>query len=359
MATLVATGTNGFIGTNVVEELLKCSKMNVFKTAERTSENTNAISLALTSDLPESTTRAIHNRLSSFGHTHFVHHTDLEKYVRSLKETPLALIHNGACSSTEETNPEVFQQLNLNYSKAMWNLCCELNIPFIYASSAGVYGDGTKGFSDKKNLCHDYEALSLYAKSKLDFDLWVLEQKRTPPSWFGLRYFNVYGPHEHHKGRQASMVLHLFHQICRDKKAKLYKSTSPEYCDGGQMRDFVYVKDIARLTADLIVLGQERIKSTATSPSISGNGLFLNIGTGTPQSWNTLVNEVFSALKIPVQIEYVEMPKALAKQYQNYTCADLSSWNSIGIIPAPTHLHTGVHEYVREYLVPTLGQAAV
>lgn len=347
MASIVATGTNGFIGTNVLEELLSTNELNVLGTTGLA----HPISLAVGCDLSESTARETHNRLAKTQRTQFLPHTDLEKYVRSLKEKPIALVHNGACSSTEETNPQVFEKLNLAYSKSMWNLCCDLQIPFIYASSAGVYGDGSQGFSDKKTDCRRYKALSLYAKSKLDFDLWALEQTRTPPSWFGLRYFNVYGQHEDHKGRQASMAFHLFHQIRRDKKVKLYKSTSPEYPDGGQLRDFVYVKDIARLTSQLIALAHKRLHDSNFNP-IEGNGLFLNVGTGTPQTWNTLVSCVFSALNIAENIEYIDMPEALAKQYQNYTCADLSSWSLTNITPQPTPLHIGVEEYICTYLIP-------
>ncbi len=349
MAIIVATGTNGFIGTNVLEELLTTPRLNVFGTTGRE----HAISLALASDLGETTTRATHNRLQNNSRTRFVPHTELESAVRALPERPIALVHNGACSSTEETNPAVFENLNLGYSKAMWNLCCDLDIPFIYASSAGVYGDGKNGFSDKKSDCGQYTALSLYAKSKLDFDLWALEQRRTPPSWFGLRYFNVYGEYEDHKGRQASMVFHLYHQIKREKKVKLYKSTSPDYVHGGQMRDFVYVKDIAALTTELILLAHQRKQDPAHCP-ISNNGLFLNIGTGTPQTWNTLVTEVFNSLGLTPHIEYIEMPESLAKQYQNYTCADLSSWETLGIKPTPTSLHHGVSNYVKNYLLQKL-----
>jgi ADP-L-glycero-D-manno-heptose 6-epimerase len=350
MTTLVATGTNGFIGTNVLESLLQSPQLNVLGTTENNAATINAVG----ADLPESTSRSLHNRFQATGRVAFVEHTNLEQYVRSLPERPLAIVHNGACSSTEETNPAVFETLNLGYSKALWNLCCDLGIPFIYASSAGVYGDGSQGFSDKKEHCSQYRALSLYAKSKLDFDLWVLEQKRTPPSWFGLRYFNVYGPNEDHKGRQASMVLHLFHQIQREKKVKLYKSTSPEYADGGQMRDFVYVKDIAALTSKLIALSAQRKANPDCCP-IPGNGLFLNIGTGAPQTWNTLVHEVFAALKLPSHIDYIDMPEKLAKQYQNYTCADMSSWKTLGIFPTPTSLHDGVFDYVQNSLIPKFG----
>jgi ADP-L-glycero-D-manno-heptose 6-epimerase len=355
MATIVATGTNGFIGTNVVEALLNACHLDVFGTTANkgrdAANSCNAIELAICSDLHSTTGRDQHTRLCNSGNTRYVPHTELSQFVRSLPEAPIALIHNGACSSTEETNQHVFDSLNLGYSKSMWELCSDLQIPFLYASSAGVYGSGEKGFSDKKEDCDLYEPLSMYAKSKHDFDLWALQQKQTPPSWFGLRYFNVYGPHEEHKGRQASMVLHLFKQISQTGKVRLYKSTTPDYEDGGQVRDFVYVKDIAKLSIDLIRLARERIESPQAHP-IVGNGLFLNIGTGTPQSWNSLVREVFAALHMPPQIEYIDMPQSLAKQYQNYTCASLSSWSALGIALHPTPLAVGVSEYVKTNLIP-------
>lgn len=353
VATIVATGTNGFIGTNVVEALLNASNLDVCGTTAnslKVAKDAKAFELAICSDLPETTNRAQHARLGNYNQISFVPHTELSQFVRSLPQKPLALVHNGACSSTEETNQQVFDRLNLDYSKAMWELCSDLQIPFLYASSAGVYGSGAKGFSDKKEDCAKYEPLSLYAKSKHDFDLWALQQKKTPPSWFGLRYFNVYGPHEEHKGRQASMVLHLFNQISQTGKVKLYKSTTPEYEDGGQVRDFVYVNDIAKITINLIKLARERLEFPDSHP-IDGNGLFLNVGTGTPQSWNYLVREVFASLNLQPNIEYIEMPASLAKQYQNYTCANLASWNSLGITLKPTPLAGGVSEYVKTHLL--------
>lgn len=344
MALVVVTGSNGFVGTNVVEELLQFDLVNVAGTAA-----SGPRMQILAVDLVETMGGALHFRFEENSRVRFVPHTELEAAIALLPEKPFAVIHNGACSSTEETNPEVFERLNLGYSKMLWNLCAELEIPFIYASSAGVYGDGSKGFSDKLEDCALYEAQSLYARSKLDFDRWVLEQQRTPPSWFGLRYFNVYGPHETHKGRQASMVLHCFNQIRKTGRVKLYKSTVPEYPDGGQLRDFVYVKDICRLTLDLLKLARSQLVGEDARP-LPVHGRFLNIGTGEARSWNDLACAVFAAMGLDPVIEYVDMPVALVKQYQNYTCADLSSWRELGIDLAPTPLEEGVTSYVQMLL---------
>jgi ADP-L-glycero-D-manno-heptose 6-epimerase len=358
--TFVVTGANGFIGTNIVERILSRSpeelglptgKIPHFSDFE---ENSTARSCSvIASDLSSSLVLPNARRFSGSVRYHYADYKDLISYLETLKTPPVAVIHNGACSSTTEQDPAVFEELNWGYTQKLWNYCVRFDVPLIYASSAATYGDGTKGFSDKKEDCHKYTSLNLYGKSKLDFDLWALEQPSTPPSWFGLRYFNVYGQYESHKKGQASMVFHGYHQALQTGKIRLFKSNTPEYTDGGQERDFVYVDDIVDVTEELIRLCIKR-KQNPTALQIDGNGLFVNIGTGVAETWNHLAQEVFESLGLKTNIEYIPIPPNIANQYQNYTCADLSTLRSLGIHHSFKSLQDGVRKYVLKHL--TRGQ---
>lgn len=357
MPLIVITGANGFIGNNLVERFLAISPDELgFDTSHKvrfSNFESNAQELGfrvLATDLADTVNRMTARRFAGSARYTFVMYEDLIKQLEKLTEKPLAIIHNGACSSTTETDPAVFQKLNLGYSKLLWNYCSENKIPFIYASSAAVYGDGSLGFSDKKEDCAQYQALNLYGKSKLDFDLWALQQKNTPPSWFGLRYFNVYGQFESHKGGQASMVYHGYNQAVRTGKIKLFKSNVQEYNDGEQKRDFVYVDDLVSVTLELVKISLKR-KDDSNCIPIERNGLFLNIGTGVANTWNQLAKEVFQSLSLPVTIEYIQTPDNIIRQYQNFTCADLASLRSLGIQHEFKSLKDGVQKYVQKHLM--------
>ena len=339
MPYIVITGSNGFIGTNLVEKYLSISPQ--------------ALSLSSSfeifgSDLPESISRTNAQKSSNNPRYHYYDYEELLTTLEEKKEKPLLVIHNGACSSTTETNPVIFEKQNLGYSKSLWNFCTKNKIPFIYASSASVYGDGIHGFSDKKEMMPLFKPMNLYAKSKYDFDSWILEQKtNTPPLWFGLRYFNVYGQFEDHKKSQASMVFHGFNQAKSTGKIKLFKSFAPQdYKDGEQVRDFIYVDDIVTIT----LLLSEKMLSQKNKLSFPENGLFLNLGTGQTRTWNELATSIFNALNIPPHIEYIEMPNTLKLQYQNYTCADLSTFHSLNLGFSFVELQKGVYTYVTQYL---------
>ena len=367
---VVVTGANGFIGNHIVEKILKLMPGELTGEREKTAvrfsnfETTAplrdelAVSRVWGVDLLESLTRPTHARFAGASRYTFVEHTKLFDMLETLEQPPALVVHNGACSTTTETDPEIFAALNLNYSKQLWTYCARKGVPFIYASSASVYGDGSKGFSDLKKDCAQFVPMHLYGKSKHDFDLWVLEQSSTPPTWFGLRYFNVYGPFEGHKKGQASMVSHGYTQASRTGKIKLYKSNTPEYSDGNQLRDFVYVQDIVRLTLELAHIAASRSAAQraqtaqpAQTADFDGNGMFLNVGTGTPRSWNDLAKAVFESLSLPANIEYIPMPDNLLMQYQNYTCAELSTWKALGLQTPLTPLEQGVQEYVQRYLM--------
>lgn len=359
---VVVTGANGFIGTHIVEKILKLMPGELTGEREKTTvrfsnfETTSKIrdELAVTQvwgvDLLESLTRSTHARFASASRYGFVAHDKLSEHLARLKTPPTLVVHNGACSSTTEMDPEVFATLNLEYSKMLWNYCAQNNVPFLYASSAAVYGDGSQGFSDAKEASAKMQPLNLYGKSKHDFDLWVLEQTQTPPTWFGLRYFNVYGPFEAHKKGQASMVYHGYNQATRTEKINLFKSNTAQYSDGNQERDFVYVHNIVHLTLELAQLAAARARGKS-APTLAGNGAFLNVGTGSPRTWNELAQGVFQALSLPPQVEYIPMPDNLVRQYQNHTCADLSTWNRLGLQTELTPLEIGVREYVQRYLL--------
>lgn len=354
MAYFVCTGANGFIGTHIVERLLKILPHELgyedSSSKRRFSDDGAAFHFdVIGCDLAETLTRSNASRFQRSSRYKFVPHLELQHFLEDQKEAPLAVVHNGACSSTVETDPKVFATLNLEYSQMLWNYCARHSVPYIYASSAGVYGDGKKGFSDKRLDNHIYQPLSLYAKSKHDFDCWALAQKHRPPSWFGLRYFNVYGAFEAHKQGQASMVYHWYQQITRSAKVRLFRSTDAAYSDGGQMRDFVYVKDIVDITFDLIKLGLER-KQNKGAHAIEDNGLFVNIGVGKPRTWNDVAFNVFRALGIAANVEYIDMPESLARQYQNYTCADHYGLLELNLAHSFVELEAGIEEYVLKYL---------
>lgn len=357
MPTIVITGSNGFIASNLLEKVLSLMPEELgfkkgttprFSTATGKKSDERIINV-IASDLPESLTRNTAKRFAGSSRVHYVDHESLLTYLEGLPTPPDLVVHNGACSSTTEKNPAVFEKLNWGYSQKMWNYCAQHQVPFIYASSAAVYGDGTLGFSDKKEDCAKFTPLNLYGKSKHDFDLWALEQKNMPPTWFGLRYFNVFGQFESHKGGQASMVYHGYHQALKNGCICLFKSNTPEYADGGQVRDFVYVDDIVAVTVELMRICVAR-KNGMPSVSLPGNGLFVNIGNGREETWNNLATLVFKALGLPVRIEYIPIPENIANQYQNYTCADLSTLRSIGVTHQFKSFEEGVTKYVQRHL---------
>lgn len=248
------------------------------------------------------------------------------------------VFHLGARTDTISDDKKVFDVLNVKYSMDIWSICAKHSIPLIYASSAATYGDGKLGFIDDHTLIPKLRPLNAYAESKQQFDRWALDQKVAPPSWYGLKFFNVYGPNEGHKGRMASVIYHAFHQIRSTGKLRLFKSHIPEYPDGGQLRDFIYVKDVLTMMMDLFE------KSPAS-------GIY-NVGTGTARTFEDLGKACFKALNIPVNIEYFDIPEDLRNKYQYFTEADMSKWKSAGLNLPATNLENGINDYIRNYLLP-------
>ena len=245
--------------------------------------------------------------------------------------------HIGARTDTTEFDVEIFNKLNLNYSKKIWKKCYEYQIPLVYASSAATYGLGENGYDDNESLIPQLKPLNPYGDSKNDFDIWALKQEEQPFFWAGLKFFNVYGPNEFHKGRMASVIWHTFNQIKKTGGMKLFRSHNPEFKDGEQMRDFVYVKDVVEVCMFLM---HHRKNS----------GIY-NLGSGKARTFIDLVKNTFKSLENEEVISFVDTPEDIRDKYQYFTEANMSKLKSIGY-ERPFHtLEEGVSDYVKNYLV--------
>jgi len=254
------------------------------------------------------------------------------------------VLHIGARTDTTEFNMAILDELNLNYSKSVWKFCTEHHIPLIYASSAATYGDGSQGYRDDHDLSFRLQPLNPYGISKNEFDKWALKQYSTPSCWYGLKFFNVYGPNEYHKGRMASVVFHSFEQISRpsgqggkEASVRLFMSHNPKYKDGEQLRDFIYVKDVT----DVIWFLMNHRKYS---------GIY-NLGTGTARTFIDLVHAVFAALDRQPVIEFIPIPEDIREKYQYFTEAQMEKLFRIGCHKNYISLEAGIGEYVREYLI--------
>ncbi len=247
-----------------------------------------------------------------------------------------AVLHLGACSDTTETNASYLLKNNYEYTKLLAQWSTNADIRFIYASSAATYGDGSAGFIDDENDIESLRPLNMYGYSKHLFDLWA---RRTGllKKIVGLKYFNVFGPNEYHKANMRSFCLKAFEQINTTGKVSLFKSYKPEFKDGEQVRDFVYVTDAVNMT--LFFLDNPR-----------RNGIY-NIGTGRPRTWNDLVSAVFVGMGRKPNIEYIEMPDSIRNQYQYYTCAETAKLRKAGYEIATIPLEDAIKQYIQDYLL--------
>lgn len=252
------------------------------------------------------------------------------------------IVHLGARTDTTEFDWSVFESLNVNYTKSLFSLCSDYSIPLIYASSAATYGNGEFGYIDNHDIVYKLQPLNPYGKSKNEVDKWVLQQDRQPPFWAGLKFFNVYGPNEYHKGRMASVIFHSFNQIKETGKVKLFRSHRPDYKDGEQLRDFIYVKDIASVIIFMIEKFQQN------KPIESG---LYNLGTGKARSFYDLAANTFRAMNKEVNIEFVDIPCDIRDKYQYYTEADITKLRSAGYDKDFTSLEDGVYDYVKNFLI--------
>lgn len=317
---IVITGSAGFIGSGLV------SKYN----AEGISDLILVDDFSPEEKLPNHTTKKFSEKIDR---KNFI------EWFNKNKQLVNYVIHIGARTDTTETDIAVLNELNLNYTKDIWNICSDNKIPLIYASSAATYGLGEFGYNDDETKIPFLKPLNLYGESKNNFDIWALQQKQNPPNWYGLKFFNVYGPNEYHKKRMASVIFHSFHQISKTGKVKLFKSHNPDYPDGGQLRDFVYVKDVINV---IWFLYSNSIK----------NGIY-NLGSGKARTFLDLAKATFNALNINPDIEFIDTPIDIRDKYQYFTEANMSKLINAGYNKSFTSLEEGVSDYVNNYLRDT------
>jgi ADP-L-glycero-D-manno-heptose 6-epimerase len=254
------------------------------------------------------------------------------------------IIHLGARTDTTEFDYAIHQKLNVEYSQDVWNYCVNNSIPLIYASSAATYGAGELGYNDDHDVVEHLQPLNPYGVSKNEFDKWALKQQQQPPFWAGLKFFNIYGPNEYHKGRMASVIWHAYNQIKASGQVKLFKSHRPDFNDGEQLRDFVYVNDLLKVMTwmmDTMLQGDW---------TVAHNGLY-NLGTGKARSFNDLVAATFNGMGIEPKINYIDMPQDIRDKYQYFTEANMQKLRAAGYLSAFYSLEEGVTDYVKNYLL--------
>jgi ADP-L-glycero-D-manno-heptose 6-epimerase len=246
------------------------------------------------------------------------------------------IFHIGAKTDTSEFDTVLLNRMNTQYTKDIWTRSIQHQIPLVYASSAATYGLGEMGYDDDESKIHLLKPLNTYGQSKQDFDLWALQQKDKPFFWAGLKFFNVYGPNEYHKGRMASVIWHAFNQISKTEKMKLFRSHNPQFKDGEQMRDFVYVKDVVEVC---IFLMHHRKNS----------GIY-NLGSGRARTFLDLTKSVFKAMNKVADIEFIDTPVDIRDKYQYFTEANMKKLKKIGYAKPFHSLEDGTEDYVKNYL---------
>jgi ADP-L-glycero-D-manno-heptose 6-epimerase len=265
-----------------------------------------------------------------------IHRSELHDWLDRHYASVDGILHMGARTDTTEKDTAIFDELNLHFSQRLWQQCARYDIPLIYASSAATYGLGEHGYKDSHELVSDLHPLNPYGVSKNDFDQWALGQEEAPPFWIGLKFFNVYGPNEYHKGRMASVIFHTARQIKATGGMKLFRSHRPDIADGRQSRDFIYVKDVVRV---IRWLWENRPPS----------GLY-NLGTGQARSFLDLATNTFRAMGREPDISFIDTPEDIRDTYQYFTEADMHKLRAAGY-EAPFHsLEEGIKDYVTNYL---------
>jgi ADP-L-glycero-D-manno-heptose 6-epimerase len=314
---IVVTGAAGFIGSNLVGRL----------NADRFND------IVLVDDFSKK------EKISNYVNKTYSEKIERKEFFQWLKENHRFVqfvFHLGARTDTTEFNKLIFDELNLGYSQEVWELCVEFGLPLVYASSAATYGSGELGYNDNHQVVDQLKPLNPYGESKNDFDKWALKQMKQPYFWAGLKFFNVYGPNEYHKGRMASVIFHAFSQITETGKMKLFRSHNPKYKDGEQLRDFIYVKD----ACDVMVYLMHHRKNS---------GIY-NLGTGRARTFIDLVRSTLKAMNINESIEFIDTPIDIRDKYQYFTEANMAKLRSIGYDKQFTSLENGVEDYVKNYL---------
>jgi ADP-L-glycero-D-manno-heptose 6-epimerase len=317
---IVVTGAAGFIGSCLIHRLNQ--------------DNFNAIIAVDKFDSPAKNRNLEGARIQE--------KVDRDKFFRWLEsnyELVEFIFHIGARTDTTEFDKAVFDRLNVSYSQEVWRHCVNHQIPLIYASSAATYGLGENGYidSDQPEFLKKLQPLNPYGWSKLEFDIWAVQQEKKPFFWAGLKFFNVYGPNEYHKGRMASVVWHAYQQIRSTGKVKLFRSHRPDYGDGKQKRDFVYVKDVVEVC---VFLMHHRKNS----------GIY-NLGSGKARTFLDLASAVFASLDRSPDIEFIDTPADIRDKYQYFTEADMKKLRSIGFAVPFKSMEQGVEDYVTNYLL--------
>ncbi|AAM72488.1 MAG TPA: ADP-glyceromanno-heptose 6-epimerase [Chlorobaculum sp.] len=316
---IIITGGAGFIGSAMLWEL-----------------NRNGTDEVLIVDDLGRASEGRWLNLRGLRYTDFIHKDDLPDLLEHDRLPKIdAVIHMGAISSTTEQDANLLLRNNYEYSKMLASWCAKKGVRFIYASSAATFGDGSEGYSDGIEVLDRLRPLNMYGYSKHLFDCWALRNGILEKA-AGLKFFNVYGPNEYHKEDMTSVVFKAFHQIGDNGKVRLFRSHNPQYADGEQLRDFVYVKDCTKIMQWLL-------------ETPSATGLF-NIGTGQARSFRDLVIATFTAMDRPVSIEFIDMPETIRDKYQYYTCADSAHLRQAGYTGQMTPLEEGVRDYVQNYL---------
>lgn len=270
----------------------------------------------------------------------------LFEWLESRNEQIDFVFHLGARTDTTEFDYSIHERLNVEYSKKVWDYCSRYRVPLVYASSAATYGAGEWGYEDSHTIIDQLKPLNPYGVSKNEFDRWAIRQQAIPPFWAGLKFFNVYGPNEYHKARMASVIFHSFNQIREKGSVRLFRSHRPDFKDGEQLRDFVYVLDVVGVCCWLM---DQWEPDRGQSPV--GSGLY-NLGTGEARSFKALVTAIFDALGLAPQIDFIDTPPDIRDKYQYFTEADMKKLRSAGYAQPFYSLEAGVKDYVLNYLVP-------
>jgi len=318
---IVVTGAVGFIGSCLIEKL--------------NSEGFNDIVAVDLFENQEKNKNLIGKKV--------LHKINRESFIDWLDQNGAKvefIFHLGARTDTAEFDTELLDRLNTNYTKNVWKKCIAYQIPLVYASSAATYGDGAHGYNDAHDQPFQLTPLNPYGVSKNEFDKWALKQETQPLFWAGLKFFNVYGPNEYHKGRMASVVFHAYNQIKKTNGMRLFRSHNPDFKNGEQMRDFVYVKDVVEVCCFLM---HHRRNS----------GIY-NLGSGKARTFLDLTKAVFRALQVQEDIDFIDTPEDIREKYQYFTEANMSKLKSIGYNREFTTLEDGIEDYVGNYLQKNL-----
>lgn len=315
---IVVTGAAGFIGSCLIKKLNQENFNNVVAVDDFSNAQKN-------------------KNLEGKNIYQHVHRDELFPWIDENQKEIEFIFHLGARTDTTEFDRELLKKLNTDYSIDVWQKCVQYQIPLVYASSAATYGGGEYGYKDDTDIIPKLNPLNPYGESKNEFDKWVLQQENQPFFWAGLKFFNVYGPNEYHKARMASVVWHAFNQIKAHGKMKLFRSHHPDFKDGEQMRDFIYVKDVSKVCYFLM---QHRKNS----------GIY-NLGSGKARTFLDLTRAVFKALDVKENIEFIDTPADIRDKYQYFTEASMEKLKNIGYSQPFYSLEEGVADYVKGYLV--------